>query len=171
MKTFDDLFKEKPETFKEKLEDYWLDIKVFFEKYFKDPYRGIKNFFRNVFRYREILWRDYDFDYDFFLNIQDKKLELMERYHRKSGICVENPWMASRIKMSRNLLMVAREIDSDKHEELFWTPYVNLKNKSRFLDQNCKITDEKILKYTLRLKKAWVLYHKALEQYTKSWWD
>ena len=171
MKTFDDLFKEKPETFKEKLEDYWLDIKVFFERYFRDPYYGIKNFFRNILRYREILWRDHDWDYDFFLSIQDRKLELMEKYHRQSEICAENPWIASRIKMARSLLEVARELDADKHEEIFWTPYVNLKNKDRYLSPDYKIKNDKILKYTLRIKKAWVLYHKTLELYAKSWWD
>lgn len=171
MKTFDDLFEKKPETFKEKLEDYWLDIKVFFEKFIEDPYRGVRNFFRNILRYREILWRDYDWDYDFFLSIQDRKLELMEKYHRQSGICMENPWIASRIKMTRSLLEVARELDANKHEESFWTPYVNLKNKDRFIPPGSRLTDEKMIRYTLRTKKAWILYHKALEIYTKSWWD
>ena len=180
MNTIDNLFDEldkKPETFKEKLKDFWIDIEIFYEKYIYDVYLGIKNYIRNVIRYSKILWRDHDWDFDFFLNIQDKKLEFMQKYHEKSNICVENPWMYSRIKLARNLLSISRSEDSDKHEELFWTPYVNTRNAKRYVpdwDLRTQITSEKgkqMLLYDLRLKKSWYLYNKCLFQYTHSWWD
>lgn len=182
MNSIDEFMKEldkKPETFKEKLSDLWFDTKFWFEKLIRDPIRGIRNYTRNLIRYSGILWRDKDWDFDFLLNLVDRKLEFMENYHKKSGICVENPWISERIRMTRKLLSVAREEDSDSHhEELFWTPYVNVKNATRYfndLELRRKVfgtsEGEKMLKFELRLRKAWVLYHKALEQYTHSWWD
>ena len=182
MKSIEDLLKEldkKPETFKEKLEDLWLDLKILYEKWFKDPYYGLKNYFRNLIRYSGILWSDRDWDYDFFLNIQEKKLEFMEKYHKESGICTENPWIASRIKIARSLLRIIREEDEDVKKPLFWTPHVNTKNAKRFhkrWDFLQMITEGKedgiqMAKYELRKEKAWILYYRCLEQYLRTWWD
>ena len=156
-----------------------IDIKIFYEKYIEDIYYGIKNYFRNLIRYSRILWSDKDWDYDFFLNIQETKLKYMENYHNKSEICVENPWIASRLRLARNLLSVARSEDSDKHEELYWTPYVNIRNAKRFnshlnylLESSEENSEKKQMAlYDLRLRKAWYLYHKCLFLYTQSWWD
>lgn len=182
MNNIDKLFEEldkKPETLKEKVKDCWYDVKYLYETYIRDTYLGIKNYIRNLIRYSPILWNDYDWDYDFFLNIQERKLKFMEKYHRNSEICVENPWIASRIKLALSLLEVARSVDADKHEESFWTPYVNTRNARRFHDRwesLLKMTDGKpdgkqMSLYDLRIRKAWFLYHKLLFLYSKGWWD
>lgn len=181
MSTIDELFEEldkKPETLREIIREYKYDIVHYYKTYILGPFLKIKNYIRNLIRYSPILWRDYDWDYDFFLNIQDKKLSFMEKYHNNSQICMENSWIASRIKMARSLLYIARSLDSDKHEECFWTPYVNIKNANRFCDKwdyllksNKDNKKKQRALYDLRKKKAWYLYHKLLFLYTQGWWD
>ena len=182
MNTIDNLFEglnKKPITFKEKIMELGYDLQYVFDTYIKDIYHGIKNYIRNIIRYSSILWNDHDWDFDFFLNIQDKKLVFMEKYHRHSGISTDNLWIADKIKLAKNLLEVSRSIDSDKHEELYWTPYVNTRNARRFHDNwdtLLKIVGEKPLGkqmalYDLRMKKAWYLYNKLLFLYIHHWWD
>ena len=82
MKTLDELFN-KPETFRERVEDLWYNISYYYPR---EGWWAIKTFFRNIKRYWGILWSDNDFDHGFMEELIITKLTLMANYFRTAKV-------------------------------------------------------------------------------------
>lgn len=118
------------------------------------------------------------FDYGFLLELEETSLTYMRDYFNKSKIAVGNERNAELISLAIKLLRIAT--DKDSALEFSWvtgknykttviTVYVNTRNASRF-DHN--FTDYGPFELdSLRIEKAWRLYHRIREQYMRTWWD
>lgn len=120
----------------------------------------------------------YDWDYTSLLYIEKHQIERVkthiEIYHDYESWSDDIKWM----NVAINLLDIILEDGcAELLNEKYSIPvYVNTRNFSRFISnvthdelfENPAITD--LHKDALRLKKAWTLYYKLREQYTKRWW-
>lgn len=126
-----------------------------------------KNLIREANKFRP-------FDYGYLLELEEKSLEYMRDYFLKSKIAVGNERNAELISLAIKLLRIASEMDSaivfsyDK-KEYYINVYVNTSNASRF---NHRFTNYGPFELeSLRIEKAWKLYHRIREQYMRLWWD
>lgn len=115
------------------------------------------------------------FDYGFLLELEETSLTYMRDYFNKSKIAVGNERNAELISLAIKLLRIATDKDSalefswDDSREYRITVYVNTRNASRF---NHNFTDYGPFELeSLRIEKAWRLYHRIREQYMREWWD
>lgn len=176
MKTLDDLFK-KPETFKEKLEDLWYDISYYYPSLVRDFWYGIQRFFRNTWRYRDILWSDNDFDYGYLESIILKKLSFMADYFRISRIVEGEEDIYHKINLALRIGKIAFSEDDDpeNYDEHFrYTGYINTKNYKRYWPQISEEDFNRLLSYNkteLRRIKAKKIFYRILSKYSWEWWD
>lgn len=173
------------EKFKEKLEDIWYDISYFYPNKIRDFWLGIKRFFRNLKRYRYILWKDNDFDYGYLDEIVLLKLKFMANYFRTSRIAVGTERWYEEILWAIRLGEIYSEKEdfgyNSNGEIIYYYPgYVNTKNIKKFMpkltDENLKRIDEdenfgKLVKTELRKRKARHLFFRLLRDYEENWWD
>lgn len=112
------------------------------------------------------------FDYGFLLNIEEKALIRMRDYFKESQIAVGNERNAELISVAINVLRIATEKESsltiNSSNQYVCIKYVNTRNASRFVKFN---TYGPFELESLRIEKAWRLYHKIREQYMRRWWD
>ena len=139
----------------------------------KDFYYGLKNFVKNVVRYRFILWNDRDFDFGYLEDLMMTKLEFMSKYFRTARIAVGEEEYYNQINLTRRLGEIGFERVEDE------TIYVNINNAKRFFSPGLDIegrlkTDEKFKSFILpeiRRRKARSLFYKMLNEKSQSWWD
>ena len=130
-----------------------------------------KNKYKNVIRKAN---KFRPFDYGYLLELEEKSLEYMRDYFLKSKIAVGNERNAELISLAIKLLRIASEMDSaivflyDK-KEYHINVYVNTSNASRFNHHFTKYGPFEL--ESLRIEKAWKLYHRIREQYMRLWWD
>ena len=157
----------------EKLKDFLDDLVYYYPKRIKDFYYGLKNFVKNVVRYRFILWNDRDFDFGYLEDLMMTKLEFMSKYFRTARIAVGEEEYYNQINLTRRLGEIGFERVEDE------TIYVNINNAKRFFSPGLDIegrlkTDEKFKSFILpeiRRLKARSLFYKMLNEKSQSWWD
>lgn len=182
MEELEELLK-KPETFKEKIKDFWFTISYCYPRDIRDFWWGLKRFFRNLKRYRNILWNDNDFDYGYLDEMILTKLEFMARYFRTARIAEGTEKVYEEIcwaiRLGRIFMEKENFGDESKGEYIFEFPgYVNIKNIKRFYprfkdydrlekDKNFR----KMILTELRKQKAKNCFHKLLRDKEQTWWD
>ena len=112
------------------------------------------------------------FDYGFLLKIEEKALIRMRDYFKESQIAVGNERRAELIAIAINVLRIATEKESsliiNSSNQYVCIKYVNTRNAFRFQQFD---TYGPFELDSLRMEKAWKLYHKIREQYMRQWWD
>ncbi len=116
------------------------------------------------------------FDYGYVLSLEKEALSKMYEYFKVSRIAVGNEIVERDIKLALKLLDIILEIDTagiyNKNLEWYITKYVNIRNSHRFYNKSNNI--DYTIPYwrdSLRIEKAWYLYHKLRYNRMKTWWD
>jgi hypothetical protein len=155
----------------------------------KNLFNGIKRWFS----YFKTLLGIYDFDWSSILFVERKQISRVRDrlmiYHLHEGYEFDVARMNLAIKLitiileeNPNCKIIAGNSYTD--EKGFYKPnytwgidkYVNTRNVNRFLSPHhaSKVDDPKIgaiIKDDLYVEKAWHLYYKLREMYTRRWWD
>lgn len=163
---------------KELLEDFWLDLTCYYPRLIKESWWKIKNFFWNTWRYRDILSKDFDFDFGYLELLIMKKLEFMAEYFRVARIIVDEEKIYHQINLTLRIGKIAFELDVEENPEegydgYEYTGYVNTRNYQRFWWGNRNPTEMelKILKTEMRRSKARHLFYTMLARYSHLWSD
>lgn len=146
----------------------------------KELWYNIKDFFRNLYNYRKILWNDKQFDFGYLLELEKLKLQLMIKEfktHPHTDHTSNIRWISICIK----LIDIIQEEDSalevvemkTSKPQFKLVKYVNINNASRFrieyLDQYDRL--QVYRRELLRQQKALYLYNKIRYNYMLEWWD
>ena len=115
------------------------------------------------------------FDYEYLLDIERVALKYMAKYFKSSNIVVDNEFIVRDISLCLKLLDIAtgRDFHSNNlfHEnEGINAPYVNTRNKDRFIKHNAKSFGSPAIKFLIREVKAWNLYCRVRSN-MQAWWD
>ena len=102
-----------------------------------------------------------DYDYIYLLNIEKFKIEKMLEFFKANDVYIGQEFEIRDMQLCVKLLSI---IITDR----FNTPYVNTKNKKRFLLGNLK--EGQCLNALLRKTKAWYLYNKIRYLSLFKWW-
>jgi len=85
----------------------------------------INKFFKKIkklFDYIPIIWNDEDWDYFYFLNLMEFKMNRMEDYFRNHGMSTDNIEVADQIKLSKDII---NKIKDDKYFDEVFSDYYN----------------------------------------------
>ena len=116
------------------------------------------------------------FDYEYLLDIERVALKYMAEYFKSSNIVVGNEFIVRDISLCLKLLDIAAGGDFYSNNlsyenEGINTPYVNTRNRNRFLKHEAKLESTAIdIKALIREVKAWNLYCK-IRSSMQRWWD
>lgn len=109
------------------------------------------------------------FDYEYLLDIERVALKYMAKYFESSDIAVGNEFIARDINLCLKLLNIATG-DLFYAKEDINAPYVNIRNKERFIKHTTKNFDSPAIRSFIREMKAWNLYCKVRSNMQR-WWD
>lgn len=113
------------------------------------------------------------FDYEYLLDIEKVALKYMAEYFKSSNIVVGNEFIVRDISLCLKLLDIAtgRDFHNLFHEnEGINAPYVNTRNKDRFIKYTTKGFGSPTIKFFIREVKAWNLYCRVRSN-MQGWWD
>ena len=115
------------------------------------------------------------FDYEYLLDIERVALKYMAEYFKSSSIVTHNEFIVRDISLCLKLLDIAtgRDFHSNNlfHEnEGINAPYVNTRNKDRFIKYTTKGFGSPAIKFFIREVKAWNLYCRVRSN-MQGWWD
>ena len=115
------------------------------------------------------------FDYEYLLDIERVALKYMAEYFKSSNIVVHNEFIVRDISLCLKLLDIAtgRDFHSNNlfHEnEGINAPYVNTRNKDRFIKHTAENFEFIVIKSLIREVKAWNLYCRVRSN-MQEWWD
>ena len=109
------------------------------------------------------------FDYEYLLDIERVALKYMAKYFKASNIVHHNEFIVRDINLCLKLLNIATG-DLFYAKEDINAPYVNIRNKERFIKHTTKNFDSPAIRSFIREMKAWSLYCK-IRSNMQSWWD
>ena len=109
------------------------------------------------------------FDYEYLLDIEKVALKYMAEYFKSSNIVVGNEFIVRDISLCLKLLNIATG-DLFYAKEDINAPYVNIRNKERFIKHTTKNLDSPAIRSFIREMKAWNLYCKVRSN-MQAWWD
>ena len=109
------------------------------------------------------------FDYEYLLDIEKVALKYMAEYFKSSNIVVGNEFIVRDISLCLKLLNIATG-DLFYAKEDINAPYVNIRNKERFIKHTTKNLDSPAIRSFIREMKAWNLYCKVRSN-MQGWWD
>lgn len=109
------------------------------------------------------------FDYEYLLDIERVALKYMAKYFKASNIVHHNESIVRDISLCLKLLNIATG-DSFYAKEDINAPYVNIRNKERFIKHTTKNLDSPAIRSFIREMKAWNLYCKVRSN-MQGWWD
>ena len=109
------------------------------------------------------------FDYEYLLDIERVALKYMAKYFESSDIAVGNEFIARDINLCLKLLNIATG-DLFYAKEDINAPYVNIRNKERFIEHTTKNFDSPAIRSFIREMKAWNLYCKVRSNMQR-WWE
>ena len=109
------------------------------------------------------------FDYEYLLDIEKVALKYMAKYFKSSNIVVGNEFIVRDISLCLKLLNIATG-DLFYAKEDINAPYVNIRNKERFIKHTTKNLDSPAIRSFIREMKAWNLYCKVRSN-MQGWWD
>ena len=167
----------------------------------KQYYRKFKQGIGNLIYYFKVIWNDRQWDWEFIMKIEKKKLDRMIKWYTKE---VENPSafnsinigdVLNELKLARRLIDLIED-DGDKYitytgenktekqenglyklvgiSTLHFNHYVNKQNFKRFMPNFVENDIEKfgdIFDLTLYREKLWHLYFKYKMHKMPGWWD
>ena len=115
------------------------------------------------------------FDYEYLLDIERVALKYMAKYFKASNIVHDNEFIVRDISLCLKLLDIATGGDFHSnnlfHEnEGINAPYVNTRNKDRFIKYTTKGFGSPAIKFFIREVKAWNLYCRVRSN-MQGWWD
>ena len=115
------------------------------------------------------------FDYEYLLDIERIALKYMAKYFKASNIVHHNECIVRDISLCLKLLDIAagRDFYSNNlfHEnEGINAPYVNTRNKDRFIKHTAKSLGSPAIEFLIREIKAWNLYCRVRSN-MQAWWD
>ena len=116
-------------------------------------FETIKNFFRNIWKYKNFLMNDYDYDYRFLLNIIAIKLYHMEKFFKEEGTNVSKDYINSIHSVRRNLANFIKMEDdgfddiSDELKKLLIFKDVEIDDLKHFIDKEKETLYDDIEKY------------------------
>jgi hypothetical protein len=129
-----------------------------------------------TFSYHDVLKDDFDWDYDFLLNLIEFKLKRMSNYFHTHRIVVNEDWYGTLCDRAIDILYAGYKTDIILSKDLNGI-YVNTRNKNRFMPAYMRVikhNQEYLDKYelaTIREEKAKVLFWKFLHHYIEYLWD
>lgn len=109
------------------------------------------------------------FDYEYLLDIERVALKYMAKYFKASNIVHHNESIVRDISLCLKLLNIATG-DLFYAKEDINAPYVNIRNKERFIKHTTKNLDSPAIRSFIREMKAWNLYCKVRSN-MQGWWD
>ena len=114
------------------------------------------------------------FDYEYLLDIEKVALKYMAEYFKSSNI-VTNKFVVRDISLCLKLLNIATDgyfhsNNLSYENEGINTPYVNIRNKKRFIKHTTKNFDSPSIRALIREIKAWNLYCKVRSN-MQGWWN
>ena len=129
-----------------------------------------------TFSYHDVLKDDFDWDYDFLLDLLRFKLKRMSQYFHTHQIVENENWYGTLCDKAIAILYAGYKTDIILSKDLKGI-YVNIRNKNRFIPAHLKIIthDQEYLdKYELasiREEKAKALFWKFLHHYIEFLWE
>lgn len=118
----------------------------------------------------KIGYKDYDYDYAYFLEIVSHKLYMMEKYFSSSNLTTNDELIASQIRKTKQLINAILEIDCKDLEDI----HVNTRNIKRFLPKedlsHTYIFDTMFIDYVYK-KKAMTIVCNILKENIFIWWN
>jgi len=133
---------------------------------------------QKTFSYHDILRNDFDWDYEFLLDLIEFKLKRMSQYFHTHRTVENEDWYGTLCDRAIAILHAGYKTDIILSSEIkFKGIYVNIRNKNRFTPAYMKIithSKEYIDKYELasiREEKAKALFWKFLYHYIEVLWD
>lgn len=183
------------EALKTKLQDWYDNL------YYKIHDIRIKRFWENIgrwFSYYNVVRKCYDFDYSSILAVEYHQLkrvrDSIQYYHNHLYAERDIQRMNTTLKLLEIIAedgcsqYIGKPLEFEKLEDknlytikqdpegyYIMPVYVNIRNSARFCKYDMKhYSDPKcgnLWRDRLRLEKAWKLYYKMREQWTRSWWD
>ena len=109
------------------------------------------------------------FDYEYLLDIEKVALKYMAEYFKSSNIVVTNKFVVRDISLCLKLIDIATG-DLFYAKEDINAPYVNIRNKKRFIKHTTKNFDSPSIRALIREIKAWNLYCKVRSN-MQGWWN
>lgn len=176
---------------KEKMSNIKLEIyeKVYHSK-ISTIYYNIKNGIKNLMIYTPVIWKDRNWDYDYFHILMRFKLSRMEKLHREDGNAEDSEKYADDIKYAINLLDKITEVNysyMDEAQKPFYERFPNYVPKLEFekVEDNPKfsrIVDNDTPEQKELLHKCYVVEDKMrkkdldelyifLRNHIESWWN
>ena len=116
-------------------------------------FETFKNFIRNVWKYKNLLATDYDFDYRFLLNMIATKLYYMEKFFKEEGMNASKDYINSIHSVRRNLANYIKIEDegfddiSDELKKLLIFKDVEIDDLKHFIDKEKESLYDDIEKY------------------------
>lgn len=163
-----------------------IQVSIFFHK--------IKVGVKNLINWLPIIWKDRDWDFAYYFDIEKKKLQNMLKFYEDSSrvVDVDTKYFKICIKLIDAILenddYLTQTYDESMSLKDFmlnnrnykFNHYVNLKNRHRFLTSGQyqhftkSLGDNKLdahIKNTIYRLKAKHLYYKILENNVLDWWE
>ena len=115
------------------------------------------------------------YDYEYLLNIERIALKYMAEYFKSSNISVGNEFIVRDINLCLKLIDIATD-KGFRSNVLFYknkginVPYVNIRNKDRFIKHKARNFGSPVIKALIREVKAWNLYCRVRSN-MQAWWD
>lgn len=154
-------------------------------------YRQFKEQLSTLWSYCKLFGKLYDFDYSSLLLVEQNQLKRIRKHIAKHQFFVGWEVIVQRVDTAIKLLDIAldrvdvielvnRDTRLTNFKDEFISPkwkllkYVNTRNASRFLNDVQVEQVEKgneVFIANLYKEKAWKLYYKLREQYTRQFWD
>lgn len=127
-----------------------------------------------TFSYHDILKDDFDWDYEFLLDLIEFKLKRMSQYFHSHHVVKNEDWYGTLCDRAIAILNAGYKTDVIKSSDLKGI-YVNTRNKDRFIPAYMKKFSQKYFdKYGLaiiRENKANYLFWKFLHHYIEYLWE
>lgn len=116
-------------------------------------FETFKNFIRNVWKYKNLLATDYDFDYRFLLNMIATKLYYMEKFFKEEGMNASKEYIDTIHSVRKNLANFIKIEDegfddiSDEFKKLLIFKDVEIDDLKHFIDKEKESLYDDIEKY------------------------
>lgn len=137
-------------------------------------FRDLHRFLRNVWAYRDILWRDRDWDHTYLLAMIERKLDRMytELSNPKLTVAIHSAKELRRLKMAREL---ARRIVQGEHTDLAGLPAIKAKYGEDWWDDNDPARARALTEWarhaTYLENQDWAMLFDTLKKFGRVWWD
>lgn len=122
---------------------------------------------------KKILKNDFDFDWQFMLDLERHKLKRMHKYFTEHNIAESDSRVTKELNLAIKLIEIICGDDSDRLLiDGNFKKYVNIKNYKRFVTYTTpQLNVSAYFRSELRVEKAWNLYHKLRQDRMRTWWN